>query len=121
MPTSDDFGTATTSPAWMYPLDGARYAVGTDPEHLGGDVWAADAAIKVMRHDADWDGMLVSLPSIDKMAHMWGTDDTVPRASGTTCTSSRTCRARRGSPTARWASSSGSWRPRGSTTRRSSS
>lgn len=82
VPTSDDFGTATTSPAWMYPLDGARYAVGTDPKHLGGDVWTADAAIKVMRHDADWDGMLVSLPSVDKMAHMWGTDDTGPSGVG---------------------------------------
>ena len=35
-----------------------------------------------MQHDADWDGMLVSLPSIDKMAHMWGTDDTGPSGVG---------------------------------------
>jgi arylsulfatase A-like enzyme len=82
VPTSNDFGTATTSPAWMYPLDGARYSVGTDPEHLGGDVWAADAAVKVMRRDSDWDGMLVSMPSIDKMAHMWGTDDDGPSGVG---------------------------------------
>ena len=82
VPTSNDFGTATTSPAWMYPLDGARYSVGTDPKHLGGDVWAADAAVKIMRQDGDWDGMLVSLPSIDKMAHMWGTDDDGPSGIG---------------------------------------
>ena len=82
VPTSNDVGTATTSPAWMYPLDGARYSVGTDPEHLGGDVWAADAAVKMMRRDSDWDGMLVSMPSIDKMAHMWGTDDEGPSGVG---------------------------------------
>jgi hypothetical protein len=82
VPTGNDFGTATTSPAWMYPLDGARYSVGTDPKHLGGDVWTADAAIEVMRRDANWGGMLVSFPSIDKMAHMWGSDDTGPSGVG---------------------------------------
>ena len=45
------YGTGTTSPAWMYPLDGNRFAVGNDPAHLGGDVWTADAAIKVMENE----------------------------------------------------------------------
>ncbi|MET0800623.1 MAG: alkaline phosphatase family protein [Actinomycetota bacterium] len=79
---SNPFGTDTTAPAWMYPADGARYIRGNDPKHLGGDVWAADAAIKVMRNDGDWDGMLVSMPAIDKTAHMWGTDDTGPSGVG---------------------------------------
>jgi hypothetical protein len=72
---SQPYGTTTTSPAWMYPLDGNRFAVGNDPGHLGGDVWTADAAIELMRHETDWKGMMVSLGSVDKMAHMWGTDD----------------------------------------------
>ena len=61
-----------TSPAWMYPLDGNRYTVGRDPEHPGGDVWATSAALAIMRHEADWSGMFLSLPGIDKAAHMWG-------------------------------------------------
>jgi hypothetical protein len=76
------YGTGTTSPAWMYPLDGNRFAVGNDPAHLGGDVWTADAAIELMRNEADWKGMLVSLGSVDKMAHMWGTDDAGPSGAG---------------------------------------
>lgn len=77
-----DYGTATTSPAWMYPLDGNRFAVGTDRAHLGGDVWTADAAIEVMKKEADWKGMMVSFGSVDKMAHMWGTDDDGPSGMG---------------------------------------
>jgi hypothetical protein len=78
------YGTATTSPAWMYPLDGDRFAIGTSTDHVGGDIWTADAAIAVMENDPDWDGMLVSFPSIDKMGHMWGTggDDTGPSGIG---------------------------------------
>jgi hypothetical protein len=76
------YGTATTSPAWMYPLDGDRFAIGTSTDHVGGDIWTADAAIEVMRNDPDWDGMLVSLPSIDKMGHMWGTGADDPGPSG---------------------------------------
>ncbi len=59
-------------PAWMYPLDGNRYTVGRDPAHQGGDVWAADAALKIMKREANWSGMLLSLPGLDKAAHMWG-------------------------------------------------
>ena len=77
-----DYGTDTTSPAWMYPLDGNRFAVGNDLGHLGGDVWTADAAIELMRNEADWKGMMVSFGSVDKMAHMWGTDDDGPSGVG---------------------------------------
>jgi predicted AlkP superfamily pyrophosphatase or phosphodiesterase len=59
------------SPARMYPLDGNRYTVGIDPAHEGGDVWAADAAISAMDNE-DWSGIFVTLPGVDKAAHMWG-------------------------------------------------
>jgi hypothetical protein len=58
-------------PARLYPLDGDRYTVGHDPAHQGGDVWAADAAIDIMKHE-DWSGVFVTLPGVDKAAHMWG-------------------------------------------------
>lgn len=77
-----DYGTASTAPAWMYPLDGNRFVPGYDPAHLGGDVWAADAAIDVMRNEPDWRGMLVSLADVDKAGHMWGPDD--PGSTGST-------------------------------------
>ena len=76
------YGTGTTSPAWMYPLDGNRFAVGTDPAHLGGDVWTTDAAIEMMENETDWRGMMVTLGSVDKAAHMWGTDDDGPSGVG---------------------------------------
>ena len=69
--TSMSYGTSTTDPAWMYPLDGNRFAVGTDTAHLGGDVWTADAGMAMMENE-DWSGMLLTLGSIDKMSHMWG-------------------------------------------------
>jgi Type I phosphodiesterase / nucleotide pyrophosphatase len=74
--TSLSYGTATTPPAWMYPLDGNRFAPGRDPNHLGGDVWTADAGMAMMENEP-WSGMLLTLGSIDKASHMWGgiTDD----------------------------------------------
>ena len=65
------YGTATTSPAWMYPLDGNRFAVGRDPAHRGGDVWTADAGMAMMEREP-WSGMLLTLGSVDKASHMWG-------------------------------------------------
>ncbi|MFN8194587.1 MAG: alkaline phosphatase family protein [Nocardioidaceae bacterium] len=59
------------SPARLYPLDGDRYTIGKDPAHYGGDVWAADAAIAAMDNE-DWSGIFVTLPGVDKAAHMWG-------------------------------------------------
>ena len=72
------YGTGTTAPAWMYPLDGNRYAVGRDPAHLGGDVWTVDAALAMMEREP-WSGMLLTLGAVDKAGHMWGgiTDDGV--------------------------------------------
>jgi arylsulfatase A-like enzyme len=41
-------------------------------------VWATDAAIDVMGHE-DWNGIFVTLPGVDKAAHMWGgVDDPGP-------------------------------------------
>ena len=69
--SSVTYGTGTTPPAWMYPLDGQRFAVGRDPAHLGGDVWTTDAALAMMEREP-WSGMLLTLGSIDKASHMWG-------------------------------------------------
>jgi hypothetical protein len=71
------YGTGTTLPAKIYPLDGNRFVPGFDPAHLGGDTWSADAAIRVIENDPNWHGMMVSLGAIDKMGHMWGPEDTV--------------------------------------------
>lgn len=72
-PASPSFAYDTTKlPAVMYPLDSDRYVTGHDPAHQGGDVWAADAAIEVMRHESNWNGIFVTLPGVDKAAHMWG-------------------------------------------------
>jgi predicted AlkP superfamily pyrophosphatase or phosphodiesterase len=65
------YGTATTSPAWMYPLDGNRFVPGHDAEHLGGDTWVADAAMKIMARE-NWSGLFVTMGAIDKAGHMWG-------------------------------------------------
>lgn len=71
------YGTGTTQPAALYPLEGNRYVPGFDPAHLGGDTWSADAAIRVIQNDPSWRGMVVSLGAIDKMGHMWGPEDEV--------------------------------------------
>ncbi len=64
-------------PASLYSLDGDRYTTGKDDEHLGGDVWATDAALDTMAHESNWSGIFVTLPDVDKAAHMWGSvDDT---------------------------------------------
>ena len=62
----------TKLPAVLYPLDSDRYVTGHDPAHEGGDVWAADAAVAIMRNDPTWNGIFVTLPGVDKAAHMWG-------------------------------------------------
>ncbi len=55
----------------MYPLDGNRFVPGTDPAHLGGDMWVADAGMEMMDKE-NWSGMLLTLGGIDKTSHMWG-------------------------------------------------
>jgi hypothetical protein len=60
-------------PAQLYPATDDRYVVGDDPAHRGGDVWATDAVLDIMGHEKDaWSGIFVSLPGVDKAAHMWG-------------------------------------------------
>jgi len=38
-------------------------------------VWAADAAIATMQNEPNWSGVFVTLPGVDKAAHMWGSID----------------------------------------------
>ena len=72
-PAVPSFAYDTTKlPAVLYPLDSDRYMIGKDPAHQGGDVWAADAAVEIMRNDHSWNGIFVTLPGVDKAAHMWG-------------------------------------------------
>ena len=60
-------------PASLYPATDDRYVVGHDPAHQGGDVWATDAVLDIMAHEKGaWSGIFVSLPGVDKAAHMWG-------------------------------------------------
>ncbi len=60
-------------PAWLYPASDDRYVVGDEPDNQGGDVWATDAVLDIMANEKDaWSGIFVSLPGIDKAAHMWG-------------------------------------------------
>ncbi|MFD1947362.1 alkaline phosphatase family protein [Nocardioides aestuarii] len=60
-------------PAQLYPATDDRYVVGDEPAHQGGDVWATDAVLDIMDHEGDgWSGIFVSLPGVDKAAHMWG-------------------------------------------------
>jgi hypothetical protein len=78
------YSTGSTQPAAIYPLDGNRFVPGFDAQHLGGDTWSADAAIRVIQNEPvpNWRGMLVSLGAIDKMGHMWGPDDNVTGPEG---------------------------------------
>ena len=72
-PAVPSFAYDTTKlPAVLYPLDSDRYVTGHDPAHQGGDVWAADVAVEIMRKDPSWNGIFVTLPGVDKAAHMWG-------------------------------------------------
>ncbi len=81
--STTDYGTNTTSPALLYPLDGNRFVPGFDAARLGGDIWSVDAAIEMMQADFldadadDWSGLFVGLGGPDKMAHMWGPNDAV--------------------------------------------
>jgi hypothetical protein len=69
--SGNDYTTKAKSPSWLYPLDGDRFVPGRNPQHLGGDVWVADAAMAMMEKE-NWSGMLVTLGGIDKAGHMWG-------------------------------------------------
>ncbi len=60
-------------PAQLYPATDDRYVVGDEPAHQGGDIWATDAALDIMDNEQDaWSGLFISLPGVDKAAHMWG-------------------------------------------------
>jgi hypothetical protein len=59
-------------PAQLYPATDDRYVVGDEPDNQGGDVWATDAVLDIMANEDAWSGIFVSLPGVDKAAHMWG-------------------------------------------------
>ena len=60
-------------PASLYPATDDRYVVGDEPTRQGGDIWATDAVLDIMANETDeWSGIFVSLPGVDKAAHMWG-------------------------------------------------
>ena len=60
-------------PAQLYPATDDRYVVGDEPDNQGGDIWATDAVLDIMANEEDaWSGIFVSLPGVDKAAHMWG-------------------------------------------------
>ncbi len=73
--TTNNYGTLSAFPSWLYPEEGNRFFPGTDATalagHTGGDVWVTDAAIQMMQEE-DWSGMFVTLGGIDKAGHMWG-------------------------------------------------
>lgn len=54
----------------LYPLDGQRFIPGSDPKHLGGDVWVADAALEFMKRQPNWTALWVSFGALDKVLHM---------------------------------------------------
>ena len=56
----------------LYSLDGSHYVPGDDPAHLGGDIWAADAALTVMKNEKNWSGLFMTFGAIDKVGHMLG-------------------------------------------------
>jgi hypothetical protein len=70
----NDYGTKAAFPSWLYQGEGNRFVPGNDEDHLGGDTWAADAAIEMMENE-NWSGMFITLGGIDKAAHMWGAQD----------------------------------------------
>lgn len=60
-------------PAQLYPATDDRYVVGDEPGNQGGDIWATDAVLDIMdQEEGAWSGIFVSLPGVDKAAHMWG-------------------------------------------------
>jgi len=59
-------------PASLYFAQDDRYLTGDEPGHEGGDLWATDATLDIMEQDPEWTGLFVSLPGVDKAAHMWG-------------------------------------------------
>lgn len=67
----ETYGTGLST---IYALDGSHYVPGHDPQHLGGDVWTADAALAIMKHE-QWSSLFLTFGGIDKVAHMLGEQD----------------------------------------------
>lgn len=59
----------------LSPLKGNQYVPGSDPAHLGGDIWAMDTALTLMEKEKDWRFLFVTLAGIDKLGHIFGEMD----------------------------------------------
>jgi hypothetical protein len=68
---AESYGTGLKT---IYALDGSRYVPGADTAKPGGDVWAADVALEIMRRER-WSALLLTFGGIDKVAHMLGEHD----------------------------------------------
>ena len=63
---ANNYGTGLPT---LYSFDGNHYVPGTDPAHLGGDIWTTDAAIDVMARE-NWGALFLTFGAIDKLAHL---------------------------------------------------
>ena len=68
---AETYGTGIST---IYALDGSRYVPGNDASRPGGDIWTADVALEVMRHES-WSGLFLTFGGIDRVAHMLGEQD----------------------------------------------
>ncbi len=107
-------------PASLYYAQDDRYLVGDEPGHEGGDIWATDAALDIMENDPNWSGLFVSLPGVDKAAHMWGGVDDPECGRAATATRRRTWSTPPQPPTPRSGASWTRWRRAAISTTRSS-
>lgn len=67
----DKYGTDVDKPAWTYAEDG-RHVPGPYADHLSGDDWVVDGAIKLVESDDAWSAMHLNFSGIDKIGHMYG-------------------------------------------------
>ncbi|NLE23662.1 MAG: sulfatase-like hydrolase/transferase [Actinobacteria bacterium] len=67
----DKYGTDVDKPAWTYSEDG-RHVPGPFEEHLSGDAWVVDGAIKLIESGDAWSAMHLNFSGIDKIGHMYG-------------------------------------------------
>lgn len=54
----------------LYPLDGNRFAPGSDLAHEGGDAWVRDGVTTLIEKDANWKAIFATFGSIDKVLHI---------------------------------------------------
>ncbi|MBI4861999.1 MAG: alkaline phosphatase family protein [Candidatus Riflebacteria bacterium] len=55
-----------------YPQKGELYIDLPGTGRDGGDLWMANVALKVMRLDPGWRGLLITMPGVDRVGHLLG-------------------------------------------------